>query len=100
LDSQDLKERELTGLKLGFRREKPGEVLWFNSGEFSVVQGIEEVVDGVRRRTANSERASKCSIVSGAGGERRLETLRASASLQTSLCMPLLRHLDKGRAPA
>jgi hypothetical protein len=54
LDSQDLKERELTGLKLGFRREKLGEVLWFNSGEFPVVQGVEEVVDGVRRSTENS----------------------------------------------
>jgi hypothetical protein len=43
-----------------------------------VIGGGEGVADDVRRRTVNSGKASKCSIASGRGEERRLEMLRAA----------------------
>jgi hypothetical protein len=61
-----------------------------------VIRGGEGVADGVRRRTVNSERASKCSIAFGIGEKRRLETLRASASLQTRLCTPFSATFGQG----
>jgi hypothetical protein len=61
-----------------------------------VIRGGEGVADGVWRRTLNSERASKCSIASGIGEERRLEMLRASTSLQTRLCTPFSATFGQG----
>jgi hypothetical protein len=43
-----------------------------------VIGGGEGVADDVWRRTVNSGKASKCSIASGRGEERRLEMLRAA----------------------
>jgi hypothetical protein len=67
-----------------------------DDSEALVVQIDEGVADDERRRTADSERASKCSIASGTGEERRLETLRASASLQMGLCTPFAATFGQG----
>jgi hypothetical protein len=51
-----------------------------NSGEFSVVQGIEEDVDGVKDVEANLGAWTARSIASNRGREEWLETRRAEVS--------------------